>query len=391
MAAFGAIAAGGAASLIGGLLGSRGASKAARDQIQAAVDERNFKSEKYDDAWLNRLALFLGPDQALSIARATLGEGFDSLWGVDAADANFTTEQQRRYEELGQLLERPVISESAAAQNHWMRSASRVGGSITPEAKAEYEAERKMLWTAAGGKVGQSGRVDRDAFNAMGEGLIPQQERLGKEYTARSELELARVRRQNRSLIGEVDLWGKGQEEIIRRDTGRALDDANDETTAEAIASGLGNSSVAVNARNRNRSRFAEVQSDALTDLFDRQSDRRVAVRQYGDSRDAALSQGNLAQQYQWRAQPLQTLTALYGGTDVNPWAGENTSTLFPAASPNGSAAINMGNTLAQLGATAMTAFAGRANAPETSSMTNDQLRLNAVLQGGLPEAALWQ
>lgn len=380
MAQIGAALIGGASSLLGGLIGSSGASSAARAQIQAAERQRDFQQSSYDSGLMNRLALFVGPEQALAMSRGLLGERFNDLWGTDAADPSFTPEQQRRYAELQANLARPVVS--GTTTNPIFRAVSRNNGSITPEQKAAYQGELDALWSQAGGRVGKAGTVNREAFMGMGPGVVTKMQDAGRTFERESGRALARVRNQNRRLTAETDLWGSEREGVLRTDAARALSDANDASTAEAIAQGLGNSSVAIQARAGNRQRSQESLQRALADLNEQRTDRRVAVRQYGDARDASLTQANIASAYQNELAPLQMLSSLYSGPDVSPWLSRDVTNLFPSASPSASFAVNAGNTLAQMGSTMLFANAG---SPSGGNDSIEEMRRIAQERGGMP------
>ena len=99
--------------------------------------------------------------------------------------------------------------------------------------------------------------------------------------------------------------------------------------------------------------------NDALNQLYNQQTDRRVAARQYTDSRDIAASEGvrNLA--YNVATQPLDMQANLFSSSTFTPWNTRNVDSLFPDASPSAAFGTNFGQTLAGFGGTLLGNYLG--------------------------------
>lgn len=349
---------GGVLGIGGSLIGANAASNQASATLEAARDQRNFLTNAFGDAQMNQLALFLGPQQALQMGRGLMGtQGFNDYWGVDATNPNFSDANRARYDQLGGIQQSGgfVQNNRSGVNLPWLNNRSQVNSDASRAARlSQAEAERDRLFTEAGGNVGQTGRVNREGFMGMGEGVIPQYQRFGQQAVTAAEQDLNRIRYQNNNLMQDVNQWGRGEEDRIRRDSARSIADANDATSAEAIASGLGNSSVAMYQRGANRRRGQESANDSLNQLFNQQVDRRTATRQYADSRDIAASEGvrNLA--YNVNTQPLDMMANLFSSPTFTPWNNRSTDSLFPDASPSAAFGTNFGNTLAGLGGMAL-------------------------------------
>lgn len=365
---------GGLVGLGGSLISSTGASNQASATLQAAKDQQKFLGNAFGDAQMNQLALFLGPEKALQLGKGILGQqGFDDYWGVDASNPTFSDQNRTRIAELDQIIANggrvAVTGPNALPWSNANKTQNTAAAAA--ERLRSAQAERDALFTAAGGNVGKTGRADRAGVQGMGEGIIPQYQRYGQQAVDAASGDLARIRSQNAGLLADIDLWGKGQEDMIRRDTSRSIENNNASATAEAIASGLGNSSVASYQRSANRRRGLEGQTDALNQLYNQQVDRRVAGRQYADSRDIAASEGvrNLA--YNVNTQPLDMQANLFSSSTFTPWNNRNTDSLFPDASPSAAFGTNFGNALAAGGMTALGASLGNRSSTPAAATSN--------------------
>jgi len=419
-------------------MSSRGAKKAAGDDRRAAEDARRFQQNKLDEGLINRLSLFLGPQQAEALARGMMGDRATAFFGreagaVNPADAEAEIAQiaaslepfrETRGGSLGRILGALGLGIGGDDHNGWRDNDASAAGVDIPRAMARIRELQEQVKT--GRDPGVRGSIDRGAYGNMGPGVVQRMQTMADDFAGRGRESLDLVRGQNNALeentdlwggqdlarvqdangrvMADVDLWGRGREDQIRRQVGEGLTNANDASSADAIAQGLGNSSVAVNARNNNARRFGDVEQGALMDLFDSQSDRKVDARQWaagresdqanqftgqrlnaqqlGDSRESTVFENNISRDYQLQQQPLQTETALYGGGDVNPWLNRDASNFFSNASPQGSGLINSGNALSQLGSTALfAAMSSRGN--ETPEQRQARLAQAQAQQGG--------
>ena len=199
--------------------------------------------------------------------------------------------------------------------------------------------------------------------------------------------DLSRAQYQTGDLVGTAKQYGKGREEIIRRDTQRGLDNANAGSTADMIASGLGASTLTQNAKAQNARTYGDIQNNALQSLNDSQAQAVMGAKQWGFGNENAVNQANRGRMFQREGgrtalQDSQTRALdnrLTGGTALqgqiadrnaplrqqgsllraqyfqspmfNPYLGMDMTRYFPGASPTGAFLTSLGNSYSQMGA----------------------------------------
>lgn len=186
-------------------------------------------------------------------------------------------------------------------------------------------------------------------------------------------------------LEGLAQQFGRGREDIIRRDIGRQSQSAQDRAQAQLEMSGLGTSTVAPQVMGSIGREYAEAEQDALQNLSEAQIDRQMSARRGGiDSAFRADLAGALglqsmlgeldslrstraAQGTDLATQTLNrdiglgqslgvdpTMQLLLSGT-FNPWLNQSTSQFYPGQSGAANALGTAGGTASALGGTMLT------------------------------------
>ena len=351
MAALPALAAiGGVGSLLGGIFGASSASKQAKAALAADQAKMDYAERQFGTGSLGQLAALLGPDGIKRWLAQTDPALVKKLTREVAADPKFSASQQARYEELGRLLQKPVLA-TATGSTPAAIAARALGSSgyITPEQKAAYQAERDALWSAAGGKVGKTG-IDLEALGALGPGLVGkyQQEATNTEAQGRQNLagydaSTFNLGRMSRDIERSAAGYGQQQEARIRRDSAQSLANNNALSTASLMGRGLGASSLLTGALRGNAQANLNSTNDALGSLGDSQIRLRtgLAGNTLGllSSRDSGRNAIMLGGQDAARGQRMGALNveqAAIVGSDPSRQLGSMAPTFFSGASPSG-------------------------------------------------------
>lgn len=169
---------------------------------------------------------------------------------------------------------------------------------------------------------------------------------------------------------------GSDTERIIDRDAADRLKKLDSASMGRLVASGFGGSTAVPQQMALNSRLVGEAADSAKVSARDAAAGRVVQARQfasgvagslYGARRGRtegaigrlygraygrdALENSNLERDVRLRQDPINvTLSAQQSGV-MNPWLGQNTTQYYPGASAGGTAAVNLGNTFAELGA----------------------------------------
>jgi hypothetical protein len=192
--------------------------------------------------------------------------------------------------------------------------------------------------------------------------------------------------------------WGRGNADIIRRESSRDLESANRQATRGLNARGLGNSTVLNQAQAANQARTAEQRNNALQGNYNQQIDRQLGTRsqtlglqqgmhnqraglQYGSNNAIAdamrqLGESQIGREYQrssdrmglenanltrdigMRQDPINLMYQTLQSGIMNPYGYQNQP--VPAASASGAALNTAGNMLGAAGGYML----GNANRP---------------------------
>lgn len=185
----------------------------------------------------------------------------------------------------------------------------------------------------------------------------------------------ARLLRRSRGIEETAKQFGKGREDIIRRDSAKGLQAANDTSSADLIASGLGSSTLLGNAKAANNRTYGDLQNNALTSLGESQTDRLMQAQTGTLGIDTARSAGGtalgqdlLGTRNNLRNAPINAQTNAFSGATWNPFLQSGASQYYPGLSPGGIAASSFGQSTAGMAGILSGMFAGRTNSASTGS-----------------------
>jgi len=198
--------------------------------------------------------------------------------------------------------------------------------------------------------------------------------------------DVSRAQYQTGDLVGTAKQFGKGREDIIRRDAQRGLNNANAGSTAEMIASGLGASTLTQNAKAQNARTYGDIQSNALQSLGDSQLSAIMGAKQWGYGNENEINQAgrnrmlsreggrtalqgqqtdrlagrmaggsgiqerNADRNTQLGMQAPMLKYSMFQSPQFNPFLGMDTTRYFPGASPGGAFMSSVGNSMSAAG-----------------------------------------
>lgn len=325
-------------SLLGGLLGSSGASKQAKAELQAARENRAFTENKLDESMARTLFSVLGPQEAEAYLRAALPtERFDQLFGRAASNPQFTDAQRTRLGDIDRQIQSLTQVRSVSDLSRRQQYAGQVQA---------LQAERDALMAQAGGSPGVSGRMSLDSLRALGPGVTDQMRSLGASYDAAT----GGLMDYARSIEQQAQGFGQQERERITRDSADALTSANRSAQSALIGRGLGASTVLTGVMGQNAANIGRAREDALGALGDRQINLLTGIR----GNTLSMLGGRSAGSTQLAQAPINTRLQLLTGGIANPWQQRDTSQFFPGVSPSGAAASTWGNLLGAAGGQAL-------------------------------------
>lgn len=360
MSAIPAALIGGGLSLIGGLFGSSGASKAAKAQIQAGREAQELFDRKGLEAMVRQAYALYGP-QASAYLRAVLPrESYARLFDQPAVNPNFTPEQQRSLDEINRRLALPVYDGGP-------RRMVRPGATITSDERRALQAQRDALIAAAGGRPGSTGALDLAAleeyartnpgFLAQMRELADAEEARGRGLLSEFAADTERLGQQGEAQATEIGKYGRQQRKQIKLAAERALKGLNRQTESRLLSSGLGNSTLLTGALGANTRNLTEWEANALGEIDDRQLQMLTALREanlnraYGRAgQKTGLQSALLDRNLNLRQAPLATELQTLTGPGFNWWQGQDTTRYYPGVSPSGSALSTLGNALSASG-----------------------------------------
>jgi len=388
-------------SLIGSLFGASSASKQAKAQLAADKAKQDYAEKTFALGSLGQLSSMLGPEGIRRWMAQTDPALVQQLTRQVAADPKFSADQQARYEELGRLLKKPVLGTATGSSPGAI--ASRVlgsTGSITPEQKAAYEAERQALWSAAGGKVGKTG-IDLAALEALGPGLVgkyqdeaSRADQQGRDNLSGYDAGTFELGRLASDIERGASRFGKQQTERARRDAADALANNNAAATSSLMSRGLGASTALTGALRGNAVQNQKALADSLGGIEDQQIRLQTGLRQNRlgllGSRNAGRNAMMLGGQDAARGARMGALNveqAALAGADNSRQLGSMAPTFFSGASPSGQYLGVLGGSLAGASSPLLGYGLGSlfGNQGSGSGASLDQMRQWAQQYGGMP------
>lgn len=340
-----AVGVGGVATLGGAYMAASGAKSQANAQLalnesnQKMIEDSNLRGEIMANATV------LGVDRAIQLAQAKYGIDATRILGQDAADPNFNDQQRARVAELDQLIANGgrVTADSQGRSYLPWSNANKTQNSAASVAERlkSAQAERDALVKAAGGKVGQTGLIDKKYLQGLGPSIVDRQNTMVKEQ----EQKYAGLSADARGIQDMIARYGEGEKDRIYRDSERDLTGLNRTSKAALMAKGLGAGSAMTGALTKNTLAVGESRGDQLSALGDRQIQMQSAAASDKLNLDRSLADSI----YGFKVQPINTELSLATGAQNSPYLGFDPRSQT-AASPGGAFSQSFGNNLSALG-----------------------------------------
>ncbi len=396
--------AGGAASLLGGILGGRSADEANRAAIEAARENREAQRREMLINRAGSLAAMLGPQRARRLLEGSLGgDEYRSLF----RDSDTQARRQALLAELDQVRTglAPYRSQAstrrrigglpgqdpAQAQRYDTGRAGRAG--VDVDALRRREAEINALLRGA---ADNPDGIDSAAYDAMGPGVLGRYDEMTRGAEREGAEALAGFGRDTDLLMGQARgiedaMQGYGDEERrrINRDTDRAITGSNRLIESRLLSRGLGASTTLTGALAGNVRGLEEGRASALGSLNDRIMQMRTGAMRdrlgLRSGRLGAATQMRLGNQDRvagYRQQALGMETGLLTGGLNNP---TSSLTINPGLSPTAAGQATWGNTLGAIGGTLLGSYLGGGLGGGGQGRTLEQMRADARAAGGIP------
>jgi len=266
-----------------------------------------------------------------------------------------------------------------------------MGSNLSPEHRAQLSQFLGSQGLGNGGVVGAqnrlAGRSERQGGNIM-QGY----NRETRNLAGQSGGNLAQVMGMYQGMGQQADQWGRGREDIIRRDAGTANKAMDQTSLARLAASGFGNSTAAANQLQGNATATGRAMQDQLQGLSEAKIDRQLDIGKAGaasrermgenqTNRDYTRAAGrtdlqlqNLTRNLNMRQAPLNTALGVQQSQIMNPWL-SNPQGPGAGISPLGAAGGTIAGGLASYG--------GYLQGQQNQASQNQQLQqLMAMMQG---------
>jgi len=343
MSMFGLAALGIGSSLIGGIMGSSSASKAAAAEQAAAREAQQLKVDKDAESQFMADLAYYGKDAAIQRLKTRYGENAVKYLGEKAADPTFNDQQRSRVAELDQIIAGGGAVDAGGGGLPWSNANKNQNSAA---AKAERlksaKAERDALVKAAGGRVGTTGLLNTDSIDGNQVGFIEQLRQLSGRRTSANQSLLADAQ----GIEDGLAAYGKQEEERIRRDTDRQAQGLARVSRASMMGRGLGAGTAFTDVVERGNRSLLESQNDQLGQLADKRIQMQTAAK--GDTLN--LRKSLLADQFQYESQPINAEMGYATSGIQNPWLGVDTRQYVSSASPSAASGATWGNLFAGIG-----------------------------------------
>ncbi len=356
---------GGGLSLLGGVLGGSSAKSAANAQVQAGRDALNQQNQWGNDQMLSLYATLFGPDKALEMWRARVGnDQYAQRFGsAQAGGSTMTQDEQREMESL--QAEKQRLSTRYSGPTGGL---SRRGGNPNQARLAEINNRLAVLSAKSGGTgaAANPGTSSLDQFKSAyaGQGTIGDLQGLADQFKTQGDqlvggydTDTASLLAQSKGLEDFASGYGKTQEGRIERDAGRSIDAANRRAMGMAAASGMGGGSLLGSQMAANAKYIGEGATDQKNAWADQMLKFNTALKgntlnlnqsRLNDRMRLLLANrdSNLALQQQ----PITTKLNAMSGNAANPFMGVSASPFFSGASPSAGMSGALAGTAGALG-----------------------------------------
>jgi hypothetical protein len=350
--AFAAIA-GGALALGGGVLGAQSASNSAKKQIQAGKDALNFQQNQYDLGAVRAILTQYGPVEGKKQIKALYGDQvYGKIFGTPAKSESFNDDQRKQLDYINAQLAKPTYVPGVG--NPLLRLAGNTSGSnsdnsVTREQRASLEKQKADLLKLAGGDPGSTGVLDNASVDALGPGIVTQQQQFADQYKTQGRDRLANFDQETQQLLADnnaqqrrVDRFGQQQADQYKTLAQQSLTGNNRLTEARLAARGLQGSSALTQGLQGNSLASNQQLSGQLAGLADQRLQYGLQVGAQGtalrsartNSRDAYQSDLDNTQN-SLNQQPISTRLQFATGSITNPWLSNNAAQYFSSASPS--------------------------------------------------------
>lgn len=288
---------GGGASLLGGILGGSSAASQAKADRQAAQEQRDAEEQQSVlENYYRLVNLYGNEDTAMQALAPMLSESQrDKYLGRAATNASFTGDEQARLGEIDREIARLGQGGTAGTGSAfgWGNNNRRQQNTNTSSQIQRLQAERDALMARSGGNAGVRGMIQKTGQTIPGGGLLAEYGALAGQSDARTgqllgkfDADTGSLLSQYDGLIGEARQYGAGQEERIRRDAGDQERRLNQNSLARLAASGLGDSTLSLQAMNGNSRSVNRDAQDKILDVNDSRIDRVLGL---GSQRAGAM------------------------------------------------------------------------------------------------------
>lgn len=370
--AWAAVAAGGV-SLLGGIMGARGASAQANAQVQAGRDAQKLYDNRTGEGMGNMLRMLYGAD-ARSKAQGLMGQDqFGRTFGRPASEAVAAANKSIADIDL-------VLAKYGKAAHTTVGRTSNGLGERTIQVPASYDkakakadgvdidaliAQKKQHeQIIKGGDAGQVGLFDPSTDAAAGPGMLNRMQSLFGQFDTEAKGLQSKFGADTQALLGQGDaqlqearMYGRDRQALAQQDADRMAKQLNAATKARMQASGLGGGTTEAQQLQGNTMNIYDAlqrQRAAIGDqalqLSQGVRSQNLGMQNQRSLQGSAMDMNLLQRSQELRQQPLQTEMGLLTGNIMNPYLGQNTTQYFPGVSASGAAMSSLGNSFSAAG-----------------------------------------
>jgi hypothetical protein len=365
---------GGIGSIIGGSMAANATRDAARSQIRAAEDNRDFDQTNLNQGMARQLAMLLGGDRAYQMLAGTMGQ--DQLRQLfrnpDAAarltalnsqlsdvDANLQkygrggrwVKQRSGNGLVNRQVWKPATYDKKRARadgvdiDALLRTKNDLTATIENDAKAiPQDALDLGEYKKIGGSLSGYDTLARDA------------EQQGRDAMDQYDQATNTLSRDMDASLGETQRFGDKRRELINRNMDDARTGNNRLIQSSLLARGLGNSTVLGNQltgateqlENARQQQLASI-DDAQIGMMNQLRGDRTSLLNNRLTGRTQMMLGNQDRVLGYRAQPINLQTQLLSSGMTNPWAGRSTQQYFPGLNPGAMAQASWANTIGNM------------------------------------------
>jgi hypothetical protein len=374
--AWAAVVAGGTA-LIGGVMGSRGASAQAEAQIKAGRDAQKLYDNRTGEGMGNMLRMLYGAD-ARSKAQGLMGQDqFGRTFGRPASEA--VAAANKGISDIDLILakygkaahKQPIIDVRGTLRGYkdvpdgYDKARAKADG-VDIDALIGQKKQHEAI--IKGGDAGQVGLFDPSTDAAAGPGMLNRMQELFGQYDTEAKGLQSKFGADTQALLGQGDaqlqearMYGRDRQAQAQQDADRMAKSLNAQTKARMQASGIGGGTTEAQQMQGNTMNIYDALQRQRAAIGDQslQLSQGIRGQNLGMQNQRALQGSamdmNLLQRSQeLRQQPLQTEMQMLTGNIMNPYLGQNTTQYFPGVSASGAAMSSLGNSFSAAGGMGM-------------------------------------